>query len=319
MYSNEKKVLILGAGGFIGSHMVRRHKKAKNHVIAVDLKYPEYSNSEADDFILGDLRDQSFCDTLFKNRFDEVYQLAADMGGAGYIFTGKNDAKIMTNSALINIHVLERHLSYDKIFYSSSACVYPLYNQQDPMNPNCVEDSAYPAEPDSAYGWEKLFSEILYLSYHRNHDVNVRIARFHNIFGPEGSWNNGKEKAIAALCRKVIESDKSIEVWGDGKQTRSFLYIDDCLDAVERFMASDFTGPVNIGSTEMISIKDLVKMIMDIDNKNLEINYDLNAPTGVRSRNSDNRLFREKVGYEIKCNLKNGVEKTYYWIKSRIS
>jgi GDP-D-mannose 3',5'-epimerase len=318
MSLNEKKVLILGAGGFIGSHLVKKLKKEKNHVKAVDLKYPEFSSSTADEFLIGDLKNQSFCDKVFNEKFDDVYQLAADMGGAGYIFTGSNDANIMTNSALININVLERYSNYNKIFYSSSACIYPAYNQKDPLNPNCSEDSAYPAEPDSEYGWEKLFSERLYLSYHKNHNLNIRIARFHNIFGPEGSWNNGKEKAPAALCRKILQADSSIDVWGDGNQTRSFLYIDDCLDAVDKFMNSDFIGPVNIGSEEMISITNLANMIMDIANKKLEINYVANAPTGVRGRNSDNKLFLEKVGWKINYNLKKGIEETYNWIKSKI-
>ena len=319
MSLNSKKVLVLGAGGFIGSHLVKKLKKEGCYVKAADLKYPEFSNSLADEFLMGDLKQQYFCDEVFNEKFDDVYQLAADMGGAGYIFTGCNDANIMTNSALINLNVLERYAKFDKIFYSSSACIYPAYNQKDPFNPKCSEDSAYPAEPDSEYGWEKLFSERLYLSYYKNHNLNIRIARFHNIFGPEGSWNNGKEKAPAALCRKIAQADSIIDVWGDGNQTRSFLYIDDCLDAVDKFMKSDFVGPVNIGSEEMISINDLANMIMKIANKKLKINYDLNAPTGVRGRNSDNKLFLSKIGYEINSDLKNGLEKTYNWIKSKIN
>ena len=316
MYSN-KKILVLGGGGFIGSHLVKKMRKEGNYVKAVDLKYPEFSNSLADEFLIGDLKQQYFCDEVFNEMFDEVYQLAADMGGAGYIFSGNNDANIMTNSALINLNVLERYSKFNKIFYSSSACIYPAYNQKDPLNPKCSEVSAYPAEPDSEYGWEKLFSERLYLSYHKNYNLNIRIARFHNIFGPEGSWNNGKEKAPAALCRKVIESNESIDVWGDGNQTRSFLYIDECLKAIDIFMKSNFIGPVNIGSEEMISINDLAKMIIEISGKNLKIN-NICGPTGVRGRNSDNQLFLEKTGYKIECKLKDGIQKTFNWIKNQI-
>lgn len=315
MYSN-KKTLVLGAGGFIGSHLVKKLRKEGNYVKAADLKYPEFSNSLADEFLIGDLKQQYFCDEVFNESFDEVYQLAADMGGAGYIFTGANDANIMTNSALINLNVLERYPKINKIFYSSSACIYPAYNQKDPLNPKCYEASAYPAEPDSEYGWEKLFSERLYMSYHKNYGLNVRIARFHNIFGPEGSWNNGKEKAPAALCRKVAEADLSIDVWGDGQQTRSFLYIDECLKAVDMFMKSDFIGPLNIGSEEMISINDLAKMIIEISGKNLTIN-NISGPTGVRGRNSDNQLFFEKIGWKPECKLHDGIQKTFNWIVSQ--
>lgn len=316
--SFSKKVLVLGAGGFIGSHLVKRLKKNNCYVKAVDLKYPEFSNSLADEFIFGDLKEKYICDDAFNEKFDEVYQLAADMGGAGYIFTGDNDANIMTNSIMINLNVLERHDKYNKIFYSSSACVYSKHNQIDSKNPKCNEDSAYPADPDSNYGWEKLFSERLYLAYNKNHKVNVKIARFHNIYGPEGNWNNGKEKSISALCRKIALADTEIEIWGDGNQTRSFLYIEDCIDAVLKFMDVDFIGPVNIGSEEMISINDLANIILEISGKKLDFKYNLNAPIGVKGRNSDNRLFLEKVGFNINSNLRNGIENTYNWILKQI-
>lgn len=313
-----KKILVLGAGGFIGSHLVKKLKMKHCCVTGVDIKYPEFSNTLADEFIIGDLKQQFFCDEIFNIKFDEVYQLAADMGGAGYIFTGDNDANIMTNSALINLNVLEKCVKTQvgKVFYSSSACIYPAYNQLDPENPNCSEYSAYPAAPDSEYGWEKLFSERLYLSYHKNYKLNVRIARFHNIFGPEGSWNNGKEKAPAALCRKVAESNSVIDVWGDGKQTRSFLYIDECLEGIEKLMESNFIGPVNIGSDEMISINELANMIITISGKKLTIN-NIKGPTGVRGRNSDNKLLFDNIGWKPSCNLKDGIEKTFYWINEQ--
>ena len=319
-----KTALVLGGGGFIGSHLVKRLKAENYWVRVVDLKLPEFSVSPADDFIVGDLRDQQVADSAFGkkvNKFDEVYQLAADMGGAGYIFTGENDANVMHNSALININIAERCHKHGvgKIFYSSSACMYPAYNQEDPDNPKCSEDSAYPAAPDSEYGWEKLFSERLYLAYHRNYGMEVRIGRFHNIFGPEGSWNNGKEKAPAAICRKVAQAEDGthIEVWGDGKQTRSFMYIDECLEAVRRFVNSDFIGPVNIGSEEMVSINDLAKMAINISGKTLSIK-NIPGPIGVRGRNSDNKLFREKVGWESTKSLKEGITKTYNWINSMV-
>jgi nucleoside-diphosphate-sugar epimerase len=313
-----KKILVLGAGGFIGSHLVKKLKMKDCCVTGVDIKYPEYSNTLVDKFIIGDLKQQLFCDEIFNEKFDEVYQLAADMGGAGYIFTGDNDANIMTNSALINLNVLERCVKTQvgKVFYSSSACIYPTYNQLDPENPNCSEYSAYPAAPDSEYGWEKLFSERLYLSYHKNYKLNVRIARFHNIFGPEGSWNNGKEKSLAALCRKVAESNSVIDVWGDGKQTRSFLYIDECLEGIEKLMESNFIGPVNIGSDEMISINELANMIIAISGKKLTIN-NIKGPTGVRGRNSDNKLLFDNIGWKPSCKLKDGIEKTFYWINEQ--
>ncbi len=305
-----KTALVLGAGGFIGSHLVKRLKKEDYWVRGVDLKYPEFSTTKADDFVIGDLRDSKIVwkvmfapdqniemqDKLMiaaehKNSFDKVYQLAADMGGAGFVFTGENDAEIMHNSAIINLNVCEWAVKYGvkKVFYSSSACMYPEYNQMDPDNPKCSEDSAYPAKPDSEYGWEKLFSERLYMAFHRNFGMNVRIARFHNIFGPEGSWNDGREKAPAAFCRKVAmaEDGGEIEMWGDGKQTRSFLYIDECLEGVRRLMESDFIGPVNIGSEEMVTINQLAEMVMDIAEKKLTIKH-IEGPLGVRGRNSDN-------------------------------
>lgn len=317
-----KKALVLGGGGFIGSHLVKRLKREGYWVRAVDLKYPEFSETHADDFIQGDLRLQSLCDRVFDQRFDEVYQLAADMGGAGYIFTGEHDADVMHNSALINLNVVERchKTGVGKVFYSSSACIYPEYNQMDPDNPKCSEDSAYPAAPDSEYGWEKLFSERLYLSYMRNHGLQVRVGRFHNIYGPEGSWNNGKEKAPAAICRKVAEAQNggSIDIWGDGKQTRSFLYVDECVEAVLRFMKSDFRGPVNIGSEEMIAINDLARMVIHISGKNIAIN-NIAGPLGVRGRNSDNNVFREKIGWESTETLSEGMEKTYNWIAEQVA
>jgi len=315
-----KKVLVCGAGGFIGGHLVNRLKSEGHWVRGVDLKENEYGNTNSDEFILGDLRDPVVAQKAVKG-IDEVYQLAADMGGAGYIFTGDHDADVMNNSALCNLNVLgaSQKEGVKKIFYSSSACMYPEYNQMDPDNPKCSEDSAYPAAPDSEYGWEKLFSERLYLSYHRNYGIEVRIARFHNIFGPQGTWNGGKEKAPAAMCRKAAEAEDgtSIEVWGDGKQTRSFLYIDECVEAVIRLMNSDFTGPVNIGSEEMISINDFAQMAIDISGKKLKIN-NITGPTGVRGRNSDNKLLFEKLQWEPSLSLIDGMKKTYSWIESQI-
>ncbi len=316
-----KKALVCGAGGFIGSHLIKRLKKEGYWVRGADLKHPEFSASSADEFVIGDLRDPNICHQVCDRPFDEVYQLAADMGGAGYIFTGEHDSEVMHNSAMINLNMVERskQSGVRKIFYSSSACIYPEYNQMDPDSPKCSEDSAYPAAPDSEYGWEKLFSERIYLSYHRNHKMEVRIARFHNIFGPEGSWNNGKEKAPAALCRKIAETPdgQEIEMWGDGKQTRSFLYIDECLDGIRKLMDSDFIGPVNIGSEEMISLNDLAKLIMNMAGKNLSIKH-IDGPLGVRGRNSDNRLIHEKLNWKPTRPLREGLEKTYLWIQEQV-
>lgn len=316
-----KKAIVCGAGGFIGGHLVKRLKDEGYWVRGIDLKKNEYGNNHADDFVLGDLRDPVICENLFDRDIDEVYQLAADMGGAGYIFTGDHDAQVMHNSATINLNMAEssRKHNVKKIFYSSSACMYPAYNQEDPDNPNCSEESAYPAAPDSEYGWEKLFSERLYLSYNRNYGMNVRIARFHNIFGPLGTWNGGKEKAPAAICRKVAEAadGSEIEVWGDGKQTRSFLFIDECVEGVRRLMKSDFTGPVNIGSDEMISINELVKMVAEVAGKKIKIN-NIPGPTGVRGRNSDNKLINEKLGWRPSQPLVDGIAKTYKWINAQV-
>ncbi|MCX6198701.1 MAG: NAD-dependent epimerase/dehydratase family protein [Bacteroidetes bacterium] len=316
-----KTALVLGAGGFIGSHLVKRLKQENYFVKGVDHKHPEFSKTAADEFIIGDLRIQNFCAEIFNQSFDEVYQLAADMGGAGYIFTGDNDADVMYNSSLINLNVVNLCVEkkIGKIFYSSSACVYPAYNQEDPDNPKCSEDSAYPAAPDSEYGWEKLFSERLYLNYARNYKLNVRVARFHNIFGPEGSWKGGKEKAPAALCRKIAEAknESSIEVWGDGKQTRSFLFIDECVEGIWKMMNGDFEGPLNIGSEEMISINELAKMIAEISGKNISIK-NIAGPTGVRGRNSDNKLISEKLNWKPNYLLKTGIEKTYRWIEEQV-
>ena len=316
-----KSALVCGAGGFIGSHLVKRLKAEGFWVRGVDLKFPEYAETHADDFTIGDLRDRQFVSAVVDRRFDEVYQLAADMGGAGYIFTGENDADIMHNSATINLNMLDacHKRNIKNIFYSSSACMYPEHNQLDPDNPNCREDSAYPANPDSEYGWEKLFSERLYLAYNRNHGLNCRVARYHNIFGPEGTWQGGKEKAPAALCRKVAKAENGgqIEVWGDGLQTRSFLYIDECLEGTIRLLRSDFEGPVNIGSEEMISINGLAEMVIGISNKQIEIN-NIPGPLGVRGRNSHNDLIEQKLGWKPSQPLSKGIEKTYNWILSQL-
>ena len=315
-----KKALVCGAGGFIGGHLVNRLKDEGYWVRGVDLKHNEFGNENADEMIIGDLRDPRVAQQVVEG-MDEVYQLAADMGGAGYIFTGDNDAVVMHNSALCNLNTLDAayHAGVKKIFYSSSACMYPEYNQTDPDNPKCSEDSAYPASPDSEYGWEKLFSERLYLTYNRNNGIDVRVARFHNIFGPLGTWEGGREKAPAALCRKVAETEDGgvIEVWGDGLQTRSFLYIDECVDGVRRLMESDFLGPVNIGSEEMISINDFAKMIIDISGKNITIT-NIPGPEGVRGRNSDNDLIEQKLGWKPSQTLREGMEKTYNWINAQV-
>ncbi len=315
------RALVLGAGGFIGSHLAKRLKSEGVFVRGVDLKRPRYSATACDEFIVGDLRDRDVCDAAFEGGFDEVYQLAADMGGAGFVFTGEHDAEIMHNSAQINLHALEAawHARVGRIFYSSSACMYPEYNQLDPENPRCSEDSAYPAAPDSEYGWEKLFSERMYLAYARNHGLVVRVARYHNIFGPEGSWNDGREKAPAALCRKVAQAADGgeIEMWGDGAQTRSFLYVDECVEGSLRLMRSDFQGPVNVGSEERVSIREFAERIVALSGKRLSIRS-VPGPTGVRGRNSDNRLIRERLGWSPSLPLQDGLVRTYDWIDAQV-
>lgn len=317
-----KTALVCGGGGFIGSHLVKRLKNEGYWVRAVDLKYPEFEETAADDFIQGDLREVSICKKAIDQKFDEIYQLAADMGGAGFVFTGDNDAAIMHNSATINLNVLEvcKEMGVGTIFYSSSACIYPERNQLDPEKPNCEEASAYPAAPDSEYGWEKLFSERLFFAYNRNYGLNVRVARFHNIFGIEGTWVGGREKAPAAICRKVAEAPEggTIEIWGDGKQTRSFLYVDECLEGVRRMMQNDFMGPLNIGSEEMISINDLAKMAIEISGKSINVK-NIPGPTGVRGRNSHNDLIFEKLGWKPNIPLQEGMTKTFYWIQNQVN
>ena len=355
----KKTALVLGAGGFIGSHMVKRLRKEGYWVRGVDLKRPEFSKTQANEFVQGDLRDVDFVRRVIQFKgyqgnfyneipyrlvepFDEIYQFAADMGGAGFVFTGENDAEIMQNSVTINLNVLEEQRKLNetfhgetkswtecnrprldwqtKIFYSGSACMYPEHNQLDPNNPDCREESAYPANPDSEYGWEKLFSERLYLSYNRNHGIPVRIARYHNIFGPEGTWKGGREKAPAAICRKVAyaSADDTIEVWGDGEQTRSFLYIDECIEATRRLMDSEFIGPVNIGSEEMVTINELVDIAAKVADKKIKKNH-IDGPLGVRGRNSNNDLIREKLGWDYEQTLEEGIKKTYSWISYEIS
>jgi len=328
-----KTALVLGAGGFIGSHMVRRLKREGFWVRGVDLKYPEYSKTEANEFIKGDLRDESLVSKILKtpekNSFDHIYQFAADMGGAGFVFTGENDAHIMHNSVSINLNVLDQQAKLNKIlnknftriFYSGSACMYPEHNQINPEDPNCKEDSAYPANPDSEYGWEKLFSERLYFAYSRNYNLNVRVARYHNIFGPEGTWEGGREKAPAAICRKVSylpDEGGEIDVWGDGLQTRSFLYVDECLEATRRLIDSDFSGPVNIGSEEMVSINQLVDITAKVANKIVTKNH-IDGPLGVRGRNSNNDLIRDKLKWDYSQTLEEGISKTYRWINQQIA
>lgn len=314
------RALVAGAGGFIGGHLVKRLKAEGYWVRGVDQKRHEFAEPPADEFVVADLRDQNVVRDVVTG-IDEVYQLAADMGGAGYIFTGDHDAAVMHNSATINLNVIEygHKAGIKKFFYSSSACIYPEYNQRDPNNPKCSEDSAYPAAPDSEYGWEKLFSERLYLSYMRNYGVEVRVARFHNIFGPEGTWRGGREKAPAALCRKIAEvrDGGEIEIWGDGQQTRSFLYVDECVEGVRRLMQSDFAGPVNIGSEEMVTINQLAEMIMKVAGKMVKIRH-IPGPLGVRGRNSDNRLIREKLGWAPAQPLHEGLTRTYEWISNQV-
>tara|TARA_X000001036_G_scaffold261351_2_gene242941 strand:+ start:3350 stop:4348 length:999 start_codon:yes stop_codon:yes gene_type:complete len=328
-----KKAVVMGAGGFIGSHMVKRLKSEGYWVRGVDLKHTEFTKTEADDFVIGDLRDPIVVENVIDKDVDLLYQFAADMGGAGYIFIGDNDANVMHNSALINLNTAHESVKkgVKKIFYSSSACMYPAYNQTDPDNPKCSEDSAYPAQPDSEYGWEKLFSERLFKAFERNYGLNVRIGRFHNIFGPEGTWDGGKEKAPAAMCRKAAkcQDGDSLEVWGDGLQTRSFLYIDECIEAVQKLMESNFTEPINIGSEEMVSINQLAQIAIDLSEKNITINnlegeafkakYGHEVPMGVRGRNSDNKLFRDNIGWEPNYPLSKGMEHTFRWIESQLN
>jgi len=346
MSDYKKTALVLGAGGFIGSHMVKRLRQEGYWVRGVDLKRPEYCSSHANEFIIGDLRDSRFVSRCiryagetgnfyaiiadkFLEPFDEIYQFAADMGGAGFVFTGENDADIMHNSVSINLNVLEEQRQWNeiteqnktKIFYSGSACMYPEHNQLDPDNPDCREESAYPANPDSEYGWEKLFSERLYFAYNRNHSIPVRIARYHNIFGPEGTWNGGREKAPAAICRKVAylpEEGGAIEVWGDGLQTRSFLYVDECIEATRRLMDSDFMGPVNIGSEEMVTINQLVDIAAKVAEKDVR-KIHVDGPLGVRGRNSNNDVIRKELGWDYSQTLEEGIRKTYIWINDQIS
>ena len=317
-----KRILVLGAGGFIGSHMVKRLKEQGHWVRGVDLSYPMFHSSPADEFIIGDLREQSVCRDVITDDIDELYQYAANMGGAGYIFVGDHDADIMHNSASINLNVVGQLMKtkIKKVFFSSSACIYPEYNQEDPNNPLCSEESAYPSAPDSEYGWEKLFSERLYLSLYRNYGVEVRIGRYHNIFGPEGCWRGGKEKAPAAVCRKVAEAQDGtgIDIWGDGTQTRSFLYIDECLDATLKLVDSKFTGPVNIGSEEMVSINQLAGIAIKLSGKKLSINH-ISGPTGVKGRNSDNNLIRKELDWNYSQPLEVGIAKLYTWILTQLN
>ena len=346
MSEYQKTALVLGAGGFIGSHMVRRLRSEGYWVRGVDLKHPEFSKTEAHEFIQGNLRDVSFVERVIQFKgyqgnfyhnvpsrylqpFDEIYQFAADMGGAGFVFTGDNDADIMHNSCSVNLNVLESvrkfndiaELYITKIFYSGSACMYPEHNQLDPDNPDCREESAYPAAPDSEYGWEKLFSERLFFAYHRNYKIPVRVARYHNIFGPEGTWEGGREKSPAAICRKVAylsEEGGTIEVWGDGKQTRSFLYIDECIEATRRLMNSNFIGPVNIGSEEMVTINQLVETAAKVADKTVTKKH-IDGPLGVRGRNSNNDLIRKELGWNYSMTLEEGITKTYKWIEEQLN
>lgn len=325
------KALVLGAGGFIGNHMVSRLKMEGYFVRGIDLKLPEFSVSEADEFIIGNLLDAELITQSLNayESFDEIYQFAADMGGAGYVFSGNHDSEIMTNSVSINLNLLRslnsRNLllneNYTKVFYSSSACIYPIENQINEWDPNCEESTAYPANPDSEYGWEKLFSERLYSAYNRNYKIPVAVARYHNIYGPLGTWDGGKEKAPAAICRKIAkipESKGEIEIWGDGLQTRSFLYIDDCIEASRKLMKSNFEKPINIGSEEMISINDLVKIVSIIASKDIAIRYNKSAPVGVRGRNSHNNLIKKQLNWQNSVTLEEGISLTYDWIAKQI-
>lgn len=315
------KALVLGAAGFIGNHLVSRLKQEGYYVKGIDLKYPEFNQSEADEFVIGDLRDFNFCKNHIHHHVNEIYQLAADMGGAGYLFSGDNDFNVVHNSALINLNVSKLAIQQQigKLFFSSSACIYPKYNQTDPLHPNCKEDTAYPADPDSEYGWEKLISERLYLSAKRNYGLNVKIARFHNVYGPLGVFNNGKEKAPAALCRKVAEAldGSQIDIWGSGEQTRSFLYIQDCLDGIRKLMMSDFAGPVNLGSEEKISLNDFAKLIIQISGKKLIIK-NVEGPVGVNGRTSDNTLASNKLQWQPKFSLKEGITQTFNWVNTQV-
>lgn len=314
-----KKTLVCGAGGFIGNHLVNDLKSKGHYVIGVDLNYPLYNETKADKFYQLDLRDRDNVSLVVTPDIHQIYQLAADMGGAGYIFTGEHDADIMTNSSLINLNILSEMIKKNipNIFYSSSACIYPSHNQTDPLSPNCIETSAYPADPDSEYGWEKLFSERLFLSYAKNYNINVRIARFHNVFGPYGSYNNGKEKVPAAICRKVIESNGEIEIWGSGTQTRSFLYIDECLLGIQKIIDSNYNKPINLGSTFSITINDLAMLTAKIAGKNIKLKH-IDGPVGVMGRTSHNDLIKSVTGWTPNENLEYGLRKTYEWIKSRI-
>lgn len=322
MKTDVKEVLVLGAGGFIGSHMVRRLAEEGRRVRGADLALPRYRETAADEFMIGDLREPAFCRAVFDRRFDEVYQFAADMGGAGYVFSGKHDADIMRNSTAINLNVLEacREKGAGRLFFASSACVYPQGAQLDPDNPDCREETAYPADPDSEYGWEKLFAERLYLAHARNYGLEVRIARYHNIFGPEGAWGNGREKSPAAICRKVAEAEDGgeIEIWGDGRQTRSFLYIDECLEGTLRLVRSAFSGPLNIGSEEMVSINQLVGLVCGVAGKKLSIRH-APGPLGVRGRRSDNGAIRRALGWTPSWPLRAGLDRTYAWIAERVA
>ena len=332
-----KKALVCGGGGFIGGHHIKRLKKEGWWMRAVDLKYPEYSESHADEFVIGDLRDPNVVATVLNEPFDRVYQYAADMGGAGYIFTGENDADVMHNSATINLNIAKRSIEVGVgiLFYSSSACIYPERNQMDPNSPNCSEDSAYPAAPDSEYGWEKIFSERMYTAFHRNKGLDIRIARFHNVFGPESAWTGGREKAPTAICRKVAEAKHGysmemweagrelnlpyVEIWGDGKQTRSFLYVDECIEGVERLIASDVREPVNIGSDEMVTIKELVRMVVELSGvPRIAVNH-VPGPQGVRGRNSDNRMIKDCLGWAPSRPLQEGIGKTFLWVEDQVT